>query len=109
MSDNPTRRGGAGITAAVRSPEKASKLGIDRGGVELLPGFDVTAPADVQKSRVLSRPGMTEQQFERLLSRQMPDAEKRNRADHIIETLTLDDTRAAVRDLIAELTGRKDA
>lgn len=69
----------------------------------------VTAPADVQKSRVLSRPGMTEQQFERLLSRQMPDAEKRNRADHIIETLTLDDTRAAVRDLIAELTGRKDA
>ena len=69
----------------------------------------VTVPADVQKSRVLSRPGMTEQQFERLLSRQMPDAEKRNRADHIIETLTLDDTRAAVRDLIAELTGRKDA
>ena len=41
------RRGGAGITAAVRSPEKASKLGIDRGGVELLPGFHVTAPADV--------------------------------------------------------------
>ena len=45
--DELRRRGGAGITAAVRSPEKASKLGIDRGGVELLPGFDVTAPADV--------------------------------------------------------------
>ena len=45
--DELRRRGGAGITAAVRSPEKASKLGIDRGGVELLPGFDVTAPASV--------------------------------------------------------------
>mmetsp|Transcript_700 Transcript_700/g.2657 ORF Transcript_700/g.2657 Transcript_700/m.2657 type:complete len:350 (+) Transcript_700:42-1091(+) len=45
--DELRRRGGAGITAAVRSPEKASKLGIDRGGVDLLPGFDVTAPASV--------------------------------------------------------------
>ena len=65
----------------------------------------VTAPADVQKARVLDRPGMTDAQFATILARQMPDAEKRARADHVIETLTLDGTRAAVRHLIAELTG----
>lgn len=69
----------------------------------------VTVPADVQKSRVMARPGMTEEQFERILSRQMPDAEKRALADHIIETNTLDDTRQSVRKLIAELVGSKDA
>ena len=69
----------------------------------------VNAPADVQKARVLARPGMTEDQFQMILARQMPDAEKRARADHIIETLTLDDTRQAVRHLIAQLTGQTDA
>ena len=64
----------------------------------------VTAPPEVQRARVLARPGMTEAQFDMILSRQMPDAEKRARADHVIQTLTLDDTRAAVRDLIATLT-----
>jgi dephospho-CoA kinase len=65
----------------------------------------VTAPDDVQKSRVLARPGMTAVQFDRLLQRQMPDAQKRARADHVIETLTLDGTRAAVQELIGRLTG----
>jgi len=69
----------------------------------------VTAPADVQRQRVLARPDMTEAQFERILDRQMPDAEKRDRADHVIETLTLDATRTAVRKLIAELTGQANA
>ncbi|MCK0097223.1 dephospho-CoA kinase [Yoonia sp. F2084L] len=69
----------------------------------------VTVPAEVQKARVMARPGMTTDQFERILARQMPDAEKRAAADHIIETLTLDDTRAAVRKLIAELKGQTDA
>lgn len=69
----------------------------------------VSAPAEVQRSRVMARPGMTEDQFQRILSRQMPDAEKRALADHIIETLTLDDTRQSVRKLIAELVGSKDA
>ncbi|PJI85873.1 dephospho-CoA kinase [Yoonia maricola] len=69
----------------------------------------VSAPADVQKERVMARPGMTEDQFARIMARQMPDADKRAAADHIIETLTLDDTRIAVRNLIAELTGQTDA
>ncbi len=63
----------------------------------------VTAPADVQHARVLDRPGMTEDQLETILSRQMPDLEKRARATYVIETLTLDATRAAVRNLIAKI------
>ena len=69
----------------------------------------VTVPADVQKERVMARGAMDEAMFAQILSRQMPDAEKRKKADHVIETLTLDATRAAVRKLIAELTGAKDA
>ncbi|WP_431297775.1 dephospho-CoA kinase [Tabrizicola sp. BL-A-41-H6] len=61
----------------------------------------VTAPAVLQRQRVLSRPGMTEAQFALILSRQMPDAEKRGRATHILETLSEDSARAYVRALIA--------
>ena len=66
----------------------------------------VTAPPDVQRARVLDRPGMTDAHLQTILSKQMPDAQKRARAAHVIETLTLDQTRAAVRDLIASLTGK---
>ncbi|MEM9708362.1 MAG: dephospho-CoA kinase [Pseudomonadota bacterium] len=69
----------------------------------------VTAPGDVQRSRVLARPGMTEAQFETLLARQMPDAEKRARADYIIETLNMDDARKDVREILARVRGRRDA
>jgi dephospho-CoA kinase len=69
----------------------------------------VTVPADVQKERVMARGAMDEAMFAQILSRQMPDAEKRRKADHVIETLTLDATRAAVRKLIAELTGADHA
>ena len=66
----------------------------------------VTAPANIQRARVLARPGMTEAQFALILSRQMPDAEKRARATHIVETLSLDQTRAYVQALIAHLRSR---
>lgn len=63
----------------------------------------VTVPAETQRARVLARPGMSEAQLETILSRQMPDAEKRARATYVIETLSLDATRAAVRNLIAQI------
>lgn len=70
----------------------------------------VTAPAEVQAKRVMARPGMTKQQFETILSRQMPDLEKRARADYLIETLTMDETRNSVREIIGKITkGLTDA
>lgn len=60
----------------------------------------VTAPPALQRARVMARGGMTEAQFQTILARQMPDREKRARADHIIETLSLDSARAVVHALI---------
>ncbi|MEY4305192.1 MAG: hypothetical protein RIT52_1367 [Pseudomonadota bacterium] len=62
-----------------------------------------TAPAALQKARVLARGTMTNAQLETILARQMPDSEKRARATHIVETLSLDSTRAYVRALIAHI------
>lgn len=63
----------------------------------------VTAPPAVQRARVLARPGMTEAQFKLILSRQMPDSEKRARATHIVETLSPEQVAAYVRALIAHI------
>ena len=66
----------------------------------------VSAPAAVQRKRVLDRPGMTEAQFETILAKQMPDAEKRARADYVIETLTLEAAEAVVHSVIADIRGK---
>lgn len=63
----------------------------------------VTAPPEVQRARVLARPGMSEDALAVLLAKQMPDAEKRARADHIIETTDLAPARAAVQALIERI------
>lgn len=63
----------------------------------------VTAPASLQSSRVMARPGMTEDQFRLILSRQMPDAEKRARATHIVETLDLASVTAYVQALLTHI------
>jgi dephospho-CoA kinase len=70
----------------------------------------VFAPAEVQRARVLGRPGMTAEKFERILALQMPDAEKRARADFVIPTGgDLSTTRSAVRAIIAGLSGAADS
>ncbi len=66
----------------------------------------VSAPPDVQATRVLARPGMTQDTLDLILRRQTSDAEKRALADVVIETLTLDGTRQAVQNLICDLTGK---
>lgn len=66
----------------------------------------VSAPADIQRARVLARPGMTESRFDSILARQLPDAEKRARADFVIPTgSSLEETREAVGAVIACLVG----
>ncbi len=68
----------------------------------------VTAPPEVQRARVLARPGMTEARLAAILARQMPDAGKRARATHVIEATDLAATARAVRDLLARI-GAKNA
>jgi dephospho-CoA kinase len=68
----------------------------------------VTAPAEIQRDRVLSRPGMTEEKFAAIVGKQVPDAEKRSQADFIIDTgQGIEPARQAVSRIIAELTGGK--
>jgi dephospho-CoA kinase len=61
----------------------------------------VTADPEVQAERVLARPGMTSERFEAILARQTPDAEKRRRADFVIDTgHGVEAARARVREIV---------
>jgi len=61
----------------------------------------VSAPPEIQRSRVMGRSGMTEEKFNGLLGKQMPDAEKRRRADFVVDTSQdFDSTRAQVRAIL---------
>ena len=83
--------------------ETGGSSGVDKIAV-------VSAPTEVQRERVLARPGMTAAKLDQILARQMRDAEKRAHADFIIPTDTsLDETRRAVRRIVACLTGRRDS
>lgn len=67
----------------------------------------VSAPPEVQRSRVLARPGMTEAAFAAILAKQMPDAEKRARADFVIDTSRgFPAAEAEVARIVAALTGQ---
>jgi len=64
----------------------------------------VSAPADVQRARAFERPGMTEEKFQAILAKQMPDAEKRARADFVVDTSKgLDAARVQVREILGRI------
>ena len=66
----------------------------------------VSAPAGVQRERMLKRPGMTPERLEAMLARQVPDAEKRSRAHFVVDTGgTLDETRAQVDEVLRAVAG----
>jgi dephospho-CoA kinase len=67
----------------------------------------VSAPAEMQRERVLARPGMTEARFEAILRKQVPDSEKRRRADYVIDSGGgMEPARRAVGRIVEELAGK---
>ena len=78
--------------------EKTGQHGLDAVAV-------VSAPAEVQRQRVLARAGMTAEKFAQILKLQVPDAEKRARADYVIDTgVPMSETRQAVLALVQSIT-----
>ena len=77
--------------------EKAGQHGLDAVAV-------VSAPPDMQRDRVLARPGMSAEKFEKILALQVPDADKRARAEFVIDTgVSLAETRGQVAALVTHL------
>ncbi|MEO6716652.1 MAG: dephospho-CoA kinase [Novosphingobium sp.] len=78
----------------------------EKGGFDMVDAVAVvSAPPEAQRARVLARPGMTEEKFAQIMAIQVPDAEKRARADYVIDTGGPPDaTRAFVEQLVDELT-----
>lgn len=82
--------------------EKSGQHGLDAVVV-------VSAPPEMQRARVLARPGMTPDKFEQILKLQVPDAEKRARADYVIDTgVSLAETRHAVQRLVHAIGGAQN-
>lgn len=83
----------------------------EKGGAELVDRIAVvSADEEVQRMRTLARPGMTPEKYLLILSHQLPDAEKRARADFVIPTdCSLDETRASVRRILACLAAPGDS
>ncbi|WP_068070788.1 dephospho-CoA kinase [Novosphingobium lentum] len=77
----------------------------EKGGAQALDAVAVvSAPGEMQRERVLARPGMTPEKFAQIVALQVPDAQKRARADFVIDTgMTLEATRAAVERLVVTL------
>ncbi len=70
----------------------------------------VSAPAGIQRQRAFERPGMTEEKFNALLAKQMPDAEKRRRADFIVDSSqSFDHARAQVRDILQAIAKMRES
>jgi dephospho-CoA kinase len=70
----------------------------------------VSAPAETQRQRAFERPGMTEEKFTTLLAKQMPDAEKRRRADFVVDSSqSFDHARAQVRDILLAVTKMRES
>ena len=97
------------IAAAAAGGEKVALLDIpllfETGGDRRVDAVVVvSAPPEVQQSRVLERPGMTLEKLEAILAKQMPDAEKRRRADFIVDTSRgFEAARAQVRAILAAI------
>ena len=89
---------GAGATVAVLNIPLLFETGGDKRCDAVVV---VSAPPEMQRARVMERPGMTEEKFASLLGKQVPDAEKRRRADFVVDTSRdLDSTRAQVRAIL---------
>jgi dephospho-CoA kinase len=104
------------LAQAEASGEKVAVLDIpllfETGGDQRVDAVVVvSAPVELQHSRVLARPGMTKEKLEAVLRRQMPDAEKRRRADFVVDTSRgFDAARAQVRailDAVAKMPTRR--
>ena len=81
----------------------------ETGGEKRVDGIVVvTAPADVQRERVLARDGMTEEKFEAILQRQVPDAQKRSKADYVVDTSKgMDWARQEVAKIVDEVVNQQ--
>lgn len=77
----------------------------ETGGEKLVDAVVVVSAApEIQRQRVMERPGMTAEKFEALLAKQMPDAQKRRRADYIVDSgHGIEPARAQVREILAKV------